>query len=111
MIYPYRCDHCQNVEDVVKPMKDASNEEACSKCGSTLSRIYTPTQILYAKVQEAYFCNGTGRVIQNKRDLNNELKKREAEGKALIPMGNESTESMAKNCAQTLEKKLKSYDD
>lgn len=87
-------------------MNEAGRSESCSKCGSELRRIYTPSQILYAGVQESYFCNGLGTVVKG-RDHRKELAAR----KGMIEIGNEKPETIEKEAAQTLQKRLKSYDD
>ena len=41
--YEYKCNNCNIIETVTKPMKEASREEKCSKCDTTMQRIYNAT--------------------------------------------------------------------
>lgn len=38
MIYPYRCDPCEAIFDVVKKLADFDRVEVCPKCGTTAQR-------------------------------------------------------------------------
>jgi len=42
MKYPYKCDDCQVVIDVIKPMRDAERHEKCPVCEKPMRRVYVP---------------------------------------------------------------------
>jgi len=50
MVYLYKCinekcDGCNVVVEVNKPMSEVNNEETCKTCSSTLNRVYTAPSV------------------------------------------------------------------
>ncbi len=82
MIYQYFCGTCSQNFDVIKPMADSSREEKHT-CGAIATRVYLPPQISVPKFEADYY-HSLGKVIHNKRELSNELAKRD-----LVPIGND----------------------
>ena len=64
-------------------MAQASDPERCS-CGEIAQRVFCAPLISGTKIFEAEYYHSLGKVITNKRQLNNELAKRD-----LIPIGND----------------------
>jgi hypothetical protein len=64
-------------------MAQASDPERCS-CGELAQRVFCAPLISGTKAFEAEYYHSLGKVITNKRELNNELAKRD-----LVPIGND----------------------
>lgn len=64
-------------------MSDATNPETCA-CGLIAKRVWCAPLISGTKIFEAEFYHSLGKVIHNKRELNNELSRRD-----LVPIGND----------------------
>jgi len=45
MFYEFKCEYCGNKTTVERPMKNASDEEMCAKCGKIMSRIWNPAPV------------------------------------------------------------------
>jgi putative FmdB family regulatory protein len=43
MIYPYKCNECDRIHEIKKPMDEAARDEYCPDCGAKLQRIFTYT--------------------------------------------------------------------
>ncbi len=71
----------------------ASDPERCA-CGEIAQRVFCAPLISGTKIFEAEFYHPFGKVIHNKRELNNEIAKRD-----LVPIGNDwgSGEKMQKH--------------
>jgi len=101
MIYPYECEKCEEDFDITKDYRDAARLEYCLVCGNLLKRLWTRTEIIGAKVEEAEFNHGLGCVTTSKNNRN-EIAKR----KGLVEVGNTKTETIHKESEYTLNKKL-----
>lgn len=88
-IYPYLCEKCDVESDVIKSMHDSAREEQCKSCGNRLKRIYTPSQIIGASVQNAEFNLGLGCVTKNKRH-----REEIASRRGLVEVGNETPQTL-----------------
>ena len=64
-------------------MAQASEPETC-QCGQTAQRVFCAPLIGGCKIFEAEYYHSLGKVIHNKRELNNEVAKRD-----LVPIGND----------------------
>lgn len=82
MIYPYGCE-CGHKFDVTKPVAEYASPAYCH-CGKLASRIFTPLMTINPKQFKADFYHSLGKVINNERELKNELAKRD-----LVPVGND----------------------
>jgi len=47
MIYVYRCNRCDNVIEVKKPMRDSGRVEVCFNCGQEMVRVWAPIPALF----------------------------------------------------------------
>lgn len=41
MVYPFKCESCDVLHDIVRPYTAASNPANCPTCGAEMQRIYT----------------------------------------------------------------------
>jgi len=84
MNYPYECEKCEYQGDVDKSMKDATRTEHCPQCGNPMERVWTRTQIIGAKVQNAEYNPALGCVTKSAYHRAEVAKK-----KGLIEVGND----------------------
>jgi putative FmdB family regulatory protein len=97
--YVYRCISCGVTSEIVKSIKLASQEEICDKCQVTLDKVYTPFQILGARVENAEFNPGLGCVVKNSKH-----RKEIADRKGLVEVGNETPDTLYKETVVKKEK-------
>jgi len=76
MIYDWYCDKCDIEKETIESIKEYTGVCSCDQCGNDMRRLYTPTQIIGAEVQNPYYCHGLGKVVKNKYDVSEECKKR-----------------------------------
>ena len=86
--YPYFCPHCENLRDIIKPVRDIDRLERCETCDTELDsscrRIGGGTYFIGASVEDAEFNPGLGCVVKNKRHREQICKDR-----GLIEIGND----------------------
>lgn len=82
MVYPYKC-ACGRQFDVTKSIHQASDPERCS-CGEVASRVFCAPMITGTKVFTAEYYPALGKVIHNKKELNNEMARRD-----IVRVGND----------------------
>jgi putative FmdB family regulatory protein len=44
MIYEYKCDGCNAVVELQRPMRGRDNETKCVKCGTSMRRVFSPVK-------------------------------------------------------------------
>ncbi len=87
--------------EVIKSMSDSGRVEFCPDCGTVMTRIFSPTQIVGAKVGEAEFNFGLGCVVKNKKHREELCRRRN-----LIEIGNEKPSSLKRLADKTLKNNL-----
>lgn len=82
MIYPYGCS-CGRKFDVTKSIHNATDPERCA-CGEIAQRIFVAPMISGSKIFEAEYYPALGKVITNKKELQNEMARRD-----IVQIGND----------------------
>ncbi len=91
MIYDYCCGSCGMSCDIVKRVVELDRLELCTRCNHPMVRVFHLPQLMRTKVEDAYFCNGLGRVVKNSTEA-----KRVAKERGLVEVGNEKPEKYLK---------------
>lgn len=105
MMYPYKCDPCKIEFDIIKPIRDCSNEEFCPECKIKARRIYSFSQIMVDRTKPEYY-HSFGKVVKNKREKEYLMKKHD-----VVEIGNESPDKMHRTFEkQRNEKRKNSWD-
>lgn len=96
--YQYECGKCQSLKEVVKSVSALDEKEICPKCKNrAMDRIIlSAPQISTSNCQfEAHMNHAFGKVVRNKRELQNEVKRHEGEtGNKLYEVGNDKMTSI-----------------
>lgn len=72
-------------------MSESERSEHCASCSSVLTRRFTPSYIIGAKVEDAYYSHALGRVVPSAR-----YERQEASRNGLIEVGNEDVKKHTK---------------
>ena len=92
MTYLYLCEKCDIETEVIKPMAESGRKEKCVQCKCVMQRVYTPAEIIGAKVVDAEYSPAFGKVLKNKRERQYMIDKTGA-----IEVGNEKPETVHKH--------------
>ena len=111
MTYEYACQKCDQIFDVIKPVKEIDNIEHCPDCGGVGDRMFAPRRVYLSgtAVQNAEYNPALGCVVKNK-EHRAEIAKR----KGLIEIGNDfkSGDSLQNKFEKDRrEKREKSWED
>jgi hypothetical protein len=82
-------------------MKDSGRLENCPDCGNILTRVYSFTHFIGAKVENREYNPALGCVVNNSKHRAEIAKRR-----GLIEVGNEKPESLQKAAEKTMADKL-----
>lgn len=95
MLYPYECDDCQLLFNVVKSMHDSSRDEPCERCGKIARRIYGNFDFYGANDwNKQEFNHGLGEVVYSNAHKKRILSEFKAKGREMIEIGNEPPEKI-----------------
>jgi len=90
MIYEYQCYGCGQNYDIHKSYKELDEREFCPQCGSRLTRKFIFKVQVSTPNLEPHFNEGFGKVIHNKRQLKDTIKKHNDDhGTDLVELGND----------------------
>jgi putative FmdB family regulatory protein len=101
MIYQFECDKCQTDHEINKSMKDSGSVEKCPSCGNILTRVYSYTYFIGAKVESPEYNAGLGCVTKSAKH-----RAEIAKSRGLIEVGNERPDSLKKQADKTMAEKL-----
>lgn len=75
MIYSYRCNHCDYVQDARRSMAERHNAPACDVCGGDMRHIITPVEFKAAFLgsvnNPGYMCPVTEQYVSTNRQRRN----------------------------------------
>lgn len=66
MLYLYKCDSCDKVEEIVKPARESSSPEVC-KCGVEMRKLFTPPQLMAISSEDPFRSVALGQIVKNKK--------------------------------------------
>lgn len=93
MIYIYECIHCSKKYELIKPALQSSQLEYCPVCHFELNKVFTAPRINMGKGYEPSYNPAFGKVIHNKAELKDTIKKLNDQGRDIQEVGNDSLES------------------
>ena len=93
MIYDYKCNKCEHVFEVTKPVSEVTSKHECPLCGYFKTTRQFSSNIYFngAKVKDAEYNHGLGCVVKSDRHRNEIAKRAE-----LVEVGNEKPDTIHK---------------
>lgn len=88
-VYEFYCKKCNAIDEVVRPMKEASDPYNCPECGLVTSRRYTVPNVQTEGEQIPYLHPAFGTVMTDRQA------KEEAKKRGLVPVGDDTQESIS----------------
>jgi len=83
-VYEFYCAKCNAIDEVVRPVSEATNVYHCPECGGKTKKHYTVPQTIVKGEQIPYFHPAFGKVMTDNQA------KEEAKKQGLIEIGNEN---------------------